>query len=1227
MKHTTNNYCMPNFYTKCLSAVMSQLGVALFLFIVIGVLNPEMSHAADIQVNGVINATNLSTIVGREDPQITNVGYANVNEGWNRFNIDAPRGWARLNAPSEVLSPIGTALICTRTTFEAQEDTFRHRYFNPGEINPCETYMATPDTQLNPTNIRVPFIELVPSGTVSDTIGGQKLPIAISPDARITQITLRATDRFQNVAFFAQVIGKNGENWVTSATQVDSNGGTNNLCKPGGENTPANHIISPYNHSEMISRMSGSNCFESKTVRFTATTGMPSSVQKIRIWFTGFNNGSDGKHKGDHVIIDPSAGITVTTEDVPADICGAIKGDDGRAISNWPVQISTPNGVQTVITTADGRFNYSGMTGGQQYSVTLPDNASTPIVAPFGYVGAGVTINGNLSYSSHTLGGNLDCAKNCGCNFVYNKSVQCEEFKSYNVSETGQIVLKPDDVLPTDGTIKITQANSDIGGLPDRQELCWTANDPTAGIYGTGRQAWACMYTCMNKSDDATLLSQVGKIKTWRAGQNSDLNGYSLGIMHSCDAPNGTTSRGELSGSFASFITALPDGNIYNPESLRDVARTNGLIFIQNAWNHQDPGGFFCTTNPVWGTLGSGGVIWNGGPANILFGTLCGRVPQTTQSAVTNDCKRIVRPLTCENVMLNPPLIPIQEWEFKQEVAADGSVSWKPIVLTWHHIRESFYQTETFVIKELFNIPLQQFQVSANNGEFIGTTSEGSSVYEYSFNLPQTLISQLYTQYLNSNGSYSVRIASTTAEQCSNESGLVVIQDVENQPGPGNGWEEEEEEPITCEDGSPGPICPTITATVSLHYSQPGSCIASEAFPNGVPLTGATAQLNNQSLQLRTNDSLTLDGVSSEVFSQPLRLNYTSQDYICANSCGTIAETGGCRTTATGTRFDFVVTNSYSSFDGWFQTIGGLAFGRTIHTPIPNDELCPLGRCLPFFMASPTFDLHESAGIAVAERITAPTSDETISQRPDHDYAEAVSPDFAQLTLPTIGSSIHAHFASQLAPSGNVTEKSAQDVMSFDFSSAPVGDYFWVVPESLNLSIEEPLRIGAGRRFIMLVEGSVTIASTAPTADSTILNEGISVEPGGLFMIVAKGDIIIDASVGEKMVLSDYSSYNSQSAPSALEGIFMSDSRLIIEAGPAEEPDRRFVGEGTYVGAQGILLQREFSKTGFTSEQDRMNGKFLYAFTPTEIFRHRPDMVLNLPRQFYSSLQTFQEIQ
>ncbi len=166
--------------------------------------------------------------------------------------------------------------------------------------------------------------------------------------------------------------------------------------------------------------------------------------------------------------------------------------------------------------------------------------------------------------------------------------------------------------------------------------------------------------------------------------------------------------------------------------------------------------------------------------------------------------------------------------------------------------------------------------------------------------------------------------------------------------------------------------------------------------------------------------------------------------------------------------------------------------------------------------------------------------------------------------------------------------------------------------------------ISSGQRVIILVNGSLTIQTTG---GNPVTNPLTSVVDGGFLLVAARDDIIIDNSVGRAP--SAAASWNSADPPVSLQGIFLAGRTLTIndEATPnVAKADNQFVGKGSFIGLQGVSLERDFigTLTGIPSEEDL---RFLNNTNPTEVFKFDASIVRNTPEFIKRPILSYEEVQ
>lgn len=402
-------------------------------------------------------------------------------------------------------------------------------------------------------------------------------------------------------------------------------------------------------------------------------------------------------------------------------------------------------------------------------------------------------------------------------------------------------------------------------------------------------------------------------------------------------------------------------------------------------------------------------------------------------------------------------------------------------------------------------------------------------------------------------------------------------------------------------------------------------------------------------------------------FTQPIEVpdlkkasvRYDNPAYFC-NACSTSGNfTGLCSAPFVkkdeGFEARVVVRDISSLLNSWWQSVGGRTYGAVVRSAVPGEEATSL---LPdftpathdqFLTRSPQWTRSRLGGFLLSNVINfkSPATPMGVpsfwlSEQPPASvgYAETLLTDFQSSTLPLREGSMYKYFTFELERVS--LERPDQTWTQIPPATIPpanlvddAGGPIAVLKVNGNLRLEPTatITIAAGQKIIVLVNGNVDIRGTATEVANIV--KPIQVANGGFFMIVASGNITVDSNVGESIALAndvgtpptiEHSSQNSTNKTS-LEGIYLADGQIIIENnGDDSRPDKRFVGSGIFVGKDSIQLQRKFSKKDMPIEQ-QINGRYLYGWTPTEIFHHRTDLVSNTPNILNVSLERYQEVE
>ncbi|OGV94262.1 hypothetical protein A3A66_04670 [Microgenomates group bacterium RIFCSPLOWO2_01_FULL_46_13] len=286
------------------------------------------------------------------------------------------------------------------------------------------------------------------------------------------------------------------------------------------------------------------------------------------------------------------------------------------------------------------------------------------------------------------------------------------------------------------------------------------------------------------------------------------------------------------------------------------------------------------------------------------------------------------------------------------------------------------------------------------------------------------------------------------------------------------------------------------------------------------------------------------------------------------------------------TGVNFFVTQSRSA---WWQTIGGDvgANNGNITSNIP-DTCVASATCEEFITLFDAANNADSSGVIVhyAGTVSAGTGGGSLSEGTDYN---------ALSLYDTTAKEDYAYFYRLFEMPPNASDDIAPDGNANPPSGPPAdGKYAYFQSGDLNIGPNNNWNISSSQSIVIFVDGKLTF-------DFQLL-QGINVDPGGFLAFIVNGDITFNANVGSN------APGNPNTAPSDVEGIFITDSSIIIASSP-----NQFVGEGVFVGWNGVNLGRDL--TGFANTT-----------YPAEIFRYRPDLIINTPDRFKKPYYTWEEV-
>lgn len=329
----------------------------------------------------------------------------------------------------------------------------------------------------------------------------------------------------------------------------------------------------------------------------------------------------------------------------------------------------------------------------------------------------------------------------------------------------------------------------------------------------------------------------------------------------------------------------------------------------------------------------------------------------------------------------------------------------------------------------------------------------------------------------------------------------------------------------------------------------------------------------------------------------------------------------------------FLVKGSFD-YDSWWQAKGGLvaAIGETaenVYSKLPyiNNDLATKCEatitCQPFLSAitsltSKTRD--NTAGILYTNgsvKTNAPNGSvgSWIVQQPFNAYANFIpytQPPYEKAV--NIGDEENYEFFHELIDWSNPNEINeatswAQLVGTLDAYSNSANTYIFRYPAGSTITVpsDAQLTINGNKKYLIFVDGDLTLNGTAN-------KDLINVEPGSFLMVLAKGNITFTNTIGYD---------DAYETDDNVEGIFLANKQIIIEAKPTAVPnksaDLKFIGEGSFIGLEGVQLRRYFDHPTDILFREKNS------YSPVEQFIFRPDLVMNTPEFLNRPEFTWQE--
>lgn len=295
----------------------------------------------------------------------------------------------------------------------------------------------------------------------------------------------------------------------------------------------------------------------------------------------------------------------------------------------------------------------------------------------------------------------------------------------------------------------------------------------------------------------------------------------------------------------------------------------------------------------------------------------------------------------------------------------------------------------------------------------------------------------------------------------------------------------------------------------------------------------------------------------------------------------------------------------------WWQTSRGNIFAgsqlQEIKSDIPAQCIAPL--CNPYIIEENIAGDLNSAGIPISGASSMDAGDGSYTERSNPDV-NSLGADHSNMIKEN-----YDHFASEIdfddigkeITVATLTNSNRGAQLSGAVQDPDDGTevYYRSGPLTIDFSTKYTVN---GAKKIIFVKGDLTI--TTSSANQQLI-EALLVSDSYIAFIVS-GDINIDPSVGNTLATS--TNVN-------LEGVFVADGSINIQGySDTSFKDRKFIGEGTFVGWSGIGLGRDYKNDGNVLDAADNNEN------PIEVFDFRPDFNKNTPNIMKRPSLVWQEV-
>lgn len=411
-----------------------------------------------------------------------------------------------------------------------------------------------------------------------------------------------------------------------------------------------------------------------------------------------------------------------------------------------------------------------------------------------------------------------------------------------------------------------------------------------------------------------------------------------------------------------------------------------------------------------------------------------------------------------------------------------------------------------------------------------------------------------------------------------------------------------------------------LEAAFAGKFYKSESCTLAGAEPltlGGNSLVTITEDSTNQqtsAVPTGTGYSIAVSPATKDYF-PVLKFDQVGQsETLACSTCNPADSNGACqrpRTTGpTANAHFFLESYNLKFVDSWWQARGGLVYGHNgIRSALPlengedkNEDCRDAGEyCDPFLVRKLLGGSDLSAGIPFTGGSFIDVDDWWTDRA---DEAHANNGVDAKTRVTREG---YAFFIDLLEepPTQDISSSYIDALSKIPSGTESRGAKLSYRNGNLTFNPNQTWDIPSGEKRVIFVNGNLTVSQTPEKI--------INVAPGGFLAFIVSGDIIFDATVG-------YTSTSEIVANSSLdpniEGVFIADGSIIVES--AGSDDKKFVGEGSFVGWSGVRLMRTF--------ENGQLGRVRNNTTPIENFLYRPDFLVHAPDLIRTTETTWREV-